>query len=165
MNKRVSLEEIAAQDTNQVFELTPPFTVEMTFDEHPSPALLKNLSKLKKLGVLTPEAIFSIVAQAPIDPVNLMATLYQIQPTGWTFSAVDFSMFRVLSHTPKKAVAAALRVDLMGGEIAALVLNQANQLTVYKTLEVQPRSGMLDDIQKLCDDAVAAAKRETKTQT
>lgn len=165
MSGKTTLDQLAKCDTDQVFDLTPPLSVEMVLEEYPSPSVLKNLAKMQKLGICTGEAIMSLVGQAPIDPINLMSTLMQIQPEGWTFSAVDFSMFRVLAQTPKKAVAAALRVDLMGGALMALVLNQANQLTVYRTLEVEPSADMFNKIQFLCDAAVEAAKREGKTQT
>lgn len=157
---RATLEELADCDTDEVFDMPPPIVLEARLDENPSPAVLKNLAKLKKLGICTADAVLSIVAQAPIDPINLMSTLLRIQPDGWAFSALDFAMVRVLARTPNKAVAAALRVDLMGGAIAALVLNQANQLTVFRTLEVEPRESMLEEIQALCDEAVVAAKRE-----
>jgi hypothetical protein len=157
---RATLEELADYDTDEVFDMPPPIILEARLDENPSPAVLKNLAKLKKLGVCTADAVMSIIGQAPIDPVNLMATLMQMNPEGWAFSAIDFSMVRVLARTPKKAVSAALRVDLMGSAISSLVLNKANQLTIYKTLEVEAGEGMLEKIQTLCDEAVLAAKRE-----
>ncbi len=155
-----TLEELAEYDTDEVFELAPPITIEDALDDTPSPAVFKNLAKLKKLGICTMDAVMALVGQAPIDPVNLMGTLMQANPEGWAFSAIDFSMVRVLSRTAKKTVAAALRVDLMSNVIATLVLNKANQLTIYKTLEVEPREGMMEQIQALCDEAVVAAKRE-----
>lgn len=160
MSTVVSLEDLAAVDTDEVLDLEPPIVLELRLSEHPTPSVTKNLAKLEKLGVLSGDAVMAIVGQAPIDPINLMATLMNLYPQGWAFSAIDFSMVRVLSHTPKKAVAAALRVDLMGTAVSALALNKANQLTVYKTLEVEPRESMLGEIQALCDDAIAAAKRE-----
>lgn len=157
----VSLEFLADVDTDEVFNLKPPLHIDnMTLTEYPSPSVVKNLAKLEKLGILNADTVMALVGQAPIDPINLMATLMNLYPQGWAFSAIDFSMIRVLSHTPKKAVAAALRVDLMGTAVSALALNKANQLTIYKTLEVEPRESMLGEIQALCDDAIAAAKRE-----
>ena len=159
---RVSLEDLAAVDTDEMFNLKPPLTVELSLSEHPTPSVTKNLAKLERLGILSGDAIMALVGQAPIDPINLMATLMNMDPKGWAFSAIDFSMLRVLAQTPKKAVAAALRVDLMSGMISTLVLNKVNQLTIYKTLEVEPRDTMLDEIKALCDEAVAASKREQK---
>jgi hypothetical protein len=159
----VSLDDLAETDTDEVFDRKLPLIVDdFKLTEHPSPGVAKNLAKLQKLGILTPDAIMALVGQAPIDPINLMSTLMGMQPDGWAFSAIDFSMIRVLARTPNKTVAAALRVDLMGGAITALSLNKANQLTIYKTLEVEPRDGMLEQIQELCDDAVRAAQRETR---
>lgn len=156
----MTLEELAAYDTDKLFDLVLPIVVTLTLDEVPTPSVLKNLAKLKKLGICTPEAVMSLIGQAPIDLVNLMGTLMHLQPEGWAFSAVDFSMFRVLARTSKKTVSAAIRVDLMSNTIMALVLNKANQLTPYKTLEVEPKPDMLEQIQALCDAAVVAAKRE-----
>lgn len=157
---KVSLEALADYDTNETFELSLPAEIDMRLEEPLPPSTLRNLQKLKRLGICTPEAIMSLVGQAPIDPINLMSTLLHIQPDGWTFSAIDFSMVRVLARTAKNAVAAALRVDLMGGAITALVLNHANQLTIYNSLDVEPVEDMFEKIQRLCDDAVKAARRE-----
>ena len=154
------LGDLAAVDTDEVFNLKLPLVVELTMTEHPTPSVVKNLAKLDKLGILTADALMAIIGQAPIDPVNLMATLMSMNAEGWAFSAIDFSMVRVLARTPKKGVAAALRVDLMSNALSTLVLNKANQLTLYKTLEVEPSDTMLQQIQALCDDAVAASKRE-----
>lgn len=161
----VSLEDLADVDTDEVFNLKPPLKIdELVLTEHPSPSVVKNLAKLQKLGILTGDALMALVGQAPIDPINLMATLMHMHPKGWAFSAIDFSMVRVLAkEARKKAVAAALRVDLMGTSIMALALNKANQLTAFRTLEVEARPDMMDQIQKLCDDAVEAARQEGHT--
>ena len=157
----VSLECLAETDTDEVFNHKPPLIIdEFKMTEHPSPSVVKNLAKLQKLGILSGDTIMALVGQAPIDPINLMGTLMQMNPDGWAFSAVDFSMIRILSRTADKAVASALRVDLMGGAITSLVLNKANQLTIHKTLDVEPSPTMLDQIKALCDEAVLAAKRE-----
>lgn len=156
----VTLEDLADVDTDEVFNLKLPLVIELGLTEHPTPSVTKNLAKLEKLGILTGDAIMALVGQAPIDPVNLMATLMNMDPQGWAFSAIDFSMVRILARTPKKTVAAALRVDLMGSSISTLVLNKANQLTLHKTLEVEPSDAMLGQIQALCDEAIAASKRE-----
>lgn len=159
----VALADLAETDTDEVFDRKLPLTIDnFQLTEHPSPGVTKNLAKLQKLGILSADAIMSLVGQAPIDPINLMSTLMNMHPEGWAFSAVDFSMIRVLARTSKKTVSAAIRVDLMGGAITSLVLNKANQLTIYKTLEVEPVDGMLEQIQSLCDDAVRAAEREAR---
>ncbi len=158
----LTLADLAETDTDEVFDRKLPLVVDdFKLTEHPSPGVTKNLAKLQKLGILSADAIMALVGQAPIDPINLMSTLMSMHPDGWAFSAVDFSMIRVLARTSKKAVSAALRVDLMGGAITSLVLNKANQLTIHKTLEVEPRDGMLEEIQSLCDDAIQAAQRES----
>jgi hypothetical protein len=157
----LTLADLAETDTDEVFDRKLPLIVDdFKLSEHPSPGVTKNLAKLQKLGILSADAVLALVGQAPIDPINLMSTLMHMHPEGWAFSAVDFSMVRVLARTSKKTVSAALRVDLMGGAITSLVLNKANQLTIHKTLEVEPIEGMLEQIQKLCDDAVESAERE-----
>jgi hypothetical protein len=159
----ITLEDLADVDTDEVFNLKPPLKLdELVMTEHPSPSVVKNLAKLQKLGILSGDTIMALIGQAPIDPINLMGTLMQMNPDGWAFSAIDFSMIRVLSRTPAKAVASALRVDLMGGAITSLVLNKANQLTIYKTLDVEPSPTMLDQIKALCEDAIEAAVREAR---
>ena len=160
MSTTVTLEDLAAVETDEVFSHKPPMTIQLTLKDHLTPSVAKNLAKLEKLGILGGDAIMALVGQAPIDPINLMATLMSMDPQGWAFSAVDFSMVRVLARTPKKTVLAALRVDLMGSAISALALNKANQLTIYKTLEIEPRESMFDEINALCLDVVVAAKRE-----
>ena len=138
----------------------PPLDVFFRITTMPPPAAFENLKKLRRLGILNGEALLALIAQAPIDPINLMGTLMHVMPDGWAFSAIDFSMFRVLARNAKKAVSAALRVDLMGGAIQALVLNKANQLTEFRTLEVTPGEDSLPKIQTLCDEALLASKRE-----
>ena len=158
----VTLEDLAARDTDEVFNLKPPLTLEMVLKEYPTPSVLKNLDKLQRLGILSYDTIMSLVGQAPIDPINLMGTLLQMHPGGWAFSTIDFSMVRVLARNTKKAVSAALRVDLMGTSISGLALNRAGQLTIFKTLEVEPGPDTLTNIQALCDETIAASVRETK---
>ena len=163
--KTFSLDTLAANNTDDIFDIVPPFIIELKVSEHLSPSVIKNLAKLKKLGVCNADAVLSILGQAPIDPINLMGTLMQQQPDGWAFSAVDFSMVRVLARGKARdggAVTAALRVDLMGTSISGLALNKAGQLTIFKTLEVEPGPDTMDKIQALCDETVAAAARETK---
>ena len=159
---KLTLEELAAYDTDEVFDIPLPINLELSLPERPTPSVFKNLTKLHKLGICTPEAIMALVGQAPIDPINLMGTLLQLQPDGWAFSAIDFSMVRILARTAKKTVSAALRVDLMGTSISGLALNKAGQLTIFKTLEVEPGPDTLNNIQTLCDETIAAAQRETK---
>jgi hypothetical protein len=158
----VTLEGLADTNTDEVFNLKPPLALEMTLKEHPSPSILKNLAKLRKLGILSADAIMSLVGQAPIDPINLMGTLLQLQPDSWAFSAHDFSMMRVLARNAKTQVAAALHVDLMGSSISGLALNKAGRLTIFKTLEIEPGPNTMNDIQALCDETIAASVRETK---
>lgn len=142
-----------------------PLEVELTVDNTPPPNTFKNLKILKKLGILNGDAVMSLLAQAPIDPLNLMQVLMETFPEGWAFSAIDFSMVRVLSKTAKGEVAAALQVDLLGASVTTMALNKANQLTVYKTLDatvglLDSSKSLLIETQIMCDDAINAAQRE-----
>lgn len=160
---KLTLEALANYDIDATFDLPLPTTLELTLVEPLTPAVISNLDKLKKLGICTAEAVMALIGAAPIDPINLMATLMQIQPDGWRFSAIDFSMVRVLARTPQKTVAAVLQVDLMGGTITGLAVNKAKQLTVFKTLDIEPGPDTFARIQTLCDETAAAAVRETTT--
>jgi hypothetical protein len=133
--------------------------VEMDIKDTVSPQLVNTLTKLRRLGLLNGDAIMSIVAQAPIDPLNLAGVIMDRQPAGWTFSSIDCSMFRVLARTDRDAVAAAIRVDLLDNTVDTLVANRARQLTIYKHYEPEGKN-ILDDIQAMCDEAVQAAARE-----
>jgi hypothetical protein len=157
---KLTLETLQTYTTETLYDLPLPFSVEMQLTERPAPAVLHNLAKLKKLGICSGDALMSLVGVAPIDPINLMWTLMQSQPDGWRFSTFDFSMMRVLARTSSKAVAAALQVDLMAGTLTGLALNNQNQLTVFKTFDVEPGPDTLALIQALCDETVAAAVRE-----
>lgn len=157
----ITLEELAALASGDADAATP-VALDAQIEAPPTPTALANLAKLKRLGICTLDAVLSLVGQAPIDPINLMGTLLHTNPEGWAFSAIDFSMVRVLARTKNNTVSAALRVDLMSNALTALVLNQANQLTIYKTLEVEPRPGMLEQIQALCEEACSAARREER---
>lgn len=127
------------------------------------PATQANLKTMHKLGILTADAIMSLIAQAPIDPINLARSLMQMMPGGWTFATADFSMFRVLSRDDKKQVSAALRVDLIQGDtLMALVRNKKGQLVELRSLVFTPGGNQTALLDALCADAVTAAKRETE---
>lgn len=132
--------------------------------EPPPDAALKNLKTMRKLGILTTEGIMALVAAAPIDPINLAGTLMKLMPEGWVFSAVDFTLMRVLSRDGKKQVEAALRVDLIGGDsIMALARDKGGRLVEFRSLTIEPgKKDQLDAVQALCADAIAAARRESK---
>jgi hypothetical protein len=159
---RTTLDDLAKLGPNGVFDIEFPVDMDMPLSEPLAETALENLGKLKRLGILSADAIMSIVGQAPIDPVNLMGTLMHHDPAGWVFSAIDFSMMRVLARNQKKAVSAAIRVDLMSNVIAGLALNKADQLTIFKTFAVEPGPDSMANIQRLCDETIEAAERETR---
>ena len=132
--------------------------------EPPPEKALKNFKTMQKLGILSAEGILGLIAAAPIDPINLAGTLMTMMPDGWVFSAVDFTLMRVLSRDAKKQVEAALRVDLIGGDaIMALSRDKNGRLVEYRTLTIEPgKANQLDAVQTLCADTIAAARREAK---
>jgi hypothetical protein len=157
----VTLEELleAQHDEGEASAQADDTMVEMDIQDAATPRLVTALAKLKRLGLLNGDAIMSIVAQAPVDPLNLAGVIMDRQPAGWTFSAVDCSLVRVLARSEKNAVSAAVRIDLLDNAVDTLVANKARQLTIYKHYEPEG-SSILDDVQKMCDEAVQAAARE-----
>jgi hypothetical protein len=155
----LSLQDLLDTETQTAF----PLLIEMPVTEEPPPKALENLTKLGKLGILNADTLMALVAQAPIDPVNLAGTLMRLMPDGWVFSAIDFSMIRVLAKD-KRVVAAAMHVDLMGSTIKFLARNSAGQLTSYKDYDVTPGEKTWDDVQLLIRETIAAADRENAAQ-
>ena len=137
-----------------------PITISgLVLKDPPPPRATENLAKLAKLRILNGDTVMSLIAQAPIDPVNLVGTLMGLTPDGWVFSAIDFSMMRVLKRDDT-GVRAALSVDLMGDAIRFLARNQKHQLVVYKTLTVVPSPTTWDEVQKLTYETIVAGDRE-----
>lgn len=137
-----------------------PQSVELLLTEPLAPPTYDNLKKLRQLGLLHADALFALVGQAPIDPTGLAQALLRQIPTGWAFSVIDFTLVRVLARNAQQQVSAALRVDLLSDAVAALVLNQAKQLTVFRSLLTSATPDPLAAVQALCDDALAASVRE-----
>lgn len=156
----IALKDLVDPDPDD--KITFPVVIDQfTLQEPPTPKAVENLKKLHKLGLLTAEGIFALIAQAPIDPINLAYSLMRMFPDNWTFSASDFTMFRVLAKDSKRGITAALRVDLIDGEsIMALARNKANQLTEFRTLKVEPGKNNEEAVRMLVADTIAAAARE-----
>jgi hypothetical protein len=143
---------------------TDPVAREVTLQlrDHAPPSLLERLAKLDRMGLLNGDVLMSLIAQAPIDPLNLFVTLQQTVPDGWVFSGIDFGVVRVLARNAAGNVSAALRVDLMDSSVSTLVLNQAGQLTQFDRYEPDPASGeVLKRIQTMTDVAIVASVRES----
>lgn len=130
--------------------------------DHAPPTLLERLAKLDRIGLLNGDVLMSLIAQAPIDPLNLFATVHQSSPGEWVFSGIDFGVVRVLARNLSGNVAAAVRIDLMDSSVNTLVLNQAGQLTPFQSYAPEG-SGILECVQAMCDAAIAAAARESAT--
>lgn len=137
--------------------------VTLRLRDHAPPSLLERLAKLDRMGLLNGDVLMSLIAQAPIDPLNLFSAIQQTSPDGWAFSGIDFGVVRVLARTSAGGVAAAIRIDLMDSSVSTLVLNQAGQLTPFHRFEPDPAEGdhILLRVQAMCDAAVAAAVRES----
>lgn len=137
--------------------------LELDLRDHAPPGLLERLAKLDRIGLLNGDTLMSIVAQAPIDPLNLFSVIRQASPGEWAFSAIDFGVVRVLARDGRKNVSAAIRIDLMDSSITMLVMNQAGQLTPFRRYEPDSERGIkvLEQVQALCDEAIQAAARES----
>lgn len=155
---RVTLDQVCDPEAEKD---KPPFElVGIVAREAPPPAAVENLIKLKRLGILNGDGLLSLIAQAPIDPLNLMGTLMRLMPEGWAFSAIDFSMVRVLSGD-KQVVDAAMHVDLLAGDsIKFLTRSRSGKLVLYKEHKVTPDPNAWAVVQGLMAEAVAAAARE-----
>lgn len=144
-----------------------PVQLELTIEDAVPPQLLDRLARLARLGLLRGDVVMSMVAQAPLDPLGLVALLMEQNPAGWAFSAIDCSVVRVLVRRHDMAVAAAVRVDLLDDSVETLVLNKAGQLTSFQRLDVPaiterraPGPWLLVEVRRLCDEATVAAARE-----
>lgn len=141
----------------------PTDVIGLRLAEPPPPKAIENLRTLQKLGILSAEAIFGLIAQAPIDPINLAASLMRMMPGGWVFSPMDFTLIRTLSRNAKKEIEAGIRVDLISGDsIMALARDKKGRLVEFRTLKIEPGTNQLEAIQRLCADAIAAGRRETQ---
>lgn len=130
--------------------------------DHAPPALLERLAKLDRIGLLNGDVLMSLISQAPIDPLNLFATIQQNSPGAWVFSGIDFGVVRVLARNAAGNVTAAVRIDLMDSGVSTMVLNQAGQLTLFGN-HYAPERGedILQRIQAMCDAAIVASARES----
>ncbi len=141
---------------------TDPTAREVTLllRDHAPPSLLERLAKLDRMGLLNGDVLMSLIAQAPIDPLNLFTTIQQSSPDGWAFSGIDFGVVRVLARTSAGNVSAAVRIDLMDSSVSTLVLSQAGQLTPFQRYEPSG-DDILERVQAMCDAAIAASVRES----
>jgi hypothetical protein len=94
---------------------------------------VQNLRKLRRLELLTDEAVLSLIGQAPIDPLGVFGMLRQ--EGVWAFSAHDFCTVRVLAKKGNKPVAL-MRVDLLSDDVSFVVLRDA-QLVERVTIPAQ----------------------------
>lgn len=85
------------------------------------PQLVDNLRKLRKLELLTDEVVWSLVAQAPIDPLGVYGAMKDMGT--WAFSGVDFTMVQVLAKA-KDVPVALMRIDLMSDAITFVALEK-----------------------------------------
>ena len=114
MTTAIALEDLVDPEKDLEF---PVAIDEFRLADPPPEAAIKNLKTMQRLGILNAEGIMALIAQAPIDPINLAGSLIKMMPTGWVFSAVDFTMMRVLSRDDRKQVdAGTLTIDTVESE-------------------------------------------------
>lgn len=83
------------------------------------PTAVENLRKLKRLGLLTGEAIFCLVGQAPLDPYGIFGALQSFGP--WAFQPLDFTALSILAKKGAKPVAL-MRIDLLSDDLTFVAL-------------------------------------------
>jgi len=83
--------------------------------------VIENLRRLHRLDLLTDEAIWSLVGQAPVDPLGVYGALRHWGV--WAFSPLDFTVVQVLAKKGAMPVAV-MRVDLMSNEIVFVALER-----------------------------------------
>jgi len=115
------------------------------------PRVIELFRKLERLGLLTDEALFSLLAQAPVDPYGIFSGLRQ-RMDGWQFDNLNFSMLAVLAKKGDVPVAA-IQVDLLSDDVAFLA-SRDGKLSVFMTL---PSDHILIAAQNGGDDGVWAA--------
>lgn len=134
--------------------------LEVPLTQPPAPAAFHNLIRLEQLGLLTGDAILSLLAQAPVDPLGLYAALRNVAPEGWVFSALDFCVVRVLDRDDR-GVKASIRIDLLSDDVT-LMRRRDGQLHLYWGLTgdevAQWGTAALPTLQMRIDDAVATAQ-------
>jgi hypothetical protein len=91
------------------------------------PQLVDNLRKLRKLELLTDEVVWSLIAQAPIDPLGVYGAMKDMGV--WAFSGVDFTMVQVLAKA-KDVPVALMRIDLMSDDITFVALEKGQLVQV-----------------------------------
>ena len=96
------------------------------------PKMVENLRKLKKLELLTDEVIWSLLAQAPIDPLGVYGAMKGMGV--WAFSPVDFTMVQVLAKSGNMPVAL-MRIDLMSDDLVFVALNEQKHLVQCSVIE------------------------------
>lgn len=96
------------------------------------PKLVENLRSLKKLELLTDEVVWSLLAQAPIDPLGVYGAMKGMG--AWAFSPIDFTMVQVLAKTKDMPVAL-MRIDLMSDDIVFVALDEKKQLVQVSIIE------------------------------
>jgi len=99
--------------------------VELTLKSAPPPQLLSMMKRLQRLGLLEGDVLFSILAQAPVDPLGVYGALREHGV--WAFQPFDCTMMQILAKAKGKTVAL-MRIDLISDDITFVTL-QAGQLT------------------------------------
>ena len=157
--RRVTLEQLA-HDEDAAETDAAELVLEMPLTQPPAPEAFRNLSRFEQLGLLTGDTILSLIAQAPVDPLGLYAALRETAPDGWVFSALDFSVVRILARD-EHGVRASIRIDLLSDDVM-LMRRRDGQLALYWGLVgdelAQWKYAALPMLQTRIDEAVATAQ-------
>lgn len=95
-----------------------------------APKVIENLRKLRKLELLTDEAVLALLGQAPIDPLGLYGALKSLGV--WALQPLDFTAMQVLAKKGDKPVAL-MRIDLLSDDVTFVALKDG-QLQQYMAL-------------------------------
>lgn len=83
------------------------------------PRAMDNLKRLRRLELLDDEVIWSLLGQAPIDPLGLYGAMKGMGV--WAFSPLDFTVLQVLAKRGGKPTAM-MRLDLLSNDLTFVVL-------------------------------------------
>lgn len=94
-----------------------------------TPQTLELFRKMDRLGLLTDEAVFSLLSQAPVDPYGIYAGLRQ-HMEGWQFDALKFCQLAIIAKVGNEPVAI-MQVDLLCGDVHFITSNKGKLELLY----------------------------------
>lgn len=87
----------------------------------------ETLRKLERLDLLSDEAVFNLIAQAPIDPIGLYGMCKHFED--WVFQSEDFTVTKILAKKGDD-IAATMTIDLLSNRLLFLARQNGALLPV-----------------------------------